>query len=193
MDKTPHTDQRYINGLLTNDPKLVEEIYSRYAGKVKGMILSNNGNEDDAADIFQEALIDIYRKAAKGDFVLTCPFEALLVVICRNKWINQLQKKQRSGVTFNDTLGYTEGTDGLREAEVVQRQNERRSLLEKKFAELAEGCRELLKLSWSGKSMEEVAAALQVSYAYARKRKSECMGKLTDMVTASPDYKHLQF
>lgn len=193
MDKIPHTDQRYIEGLLHNDPKLIEELYSRYAGKVKGMILANNGHEEDAADIFQEALIDIYRKAAKGGFVLTCPFEALLIVICRNKWINQLQKKQRSGVTFNDSAGYTVDTDSIKEAELVQQQNERRSLLERKFTELAEGCRELLKLSWSGKSMEEVAAALQVSYAYARKRKSECMGKLTELVTAAPDYKHLQF
>lgn len=193
MDKTPHTDQRYINGLLHNDAVLIEELYSRFAGKVKGMILANNGNEEDAADIFQEALIDIYRKAAKGDFVLTCPFEALLIVICRNKWINQLQKKQRSGVTFNEAGGYTAGTDSFKEAEAVYRQNERRSLLERKFAELAEGCRELLKLSWSGKSMETVAGALKVSYAYARKRKSECMGKLTELVMAAPDYKHLQF
>jgi RNA polymerase sigma factor (sigma-70 family) len=193
MHKIPHIDQRYITGLLQNDPRLTEEIYSRYSGKIKGMILNNNGDEDDAADIFQEALVDIYRKAAKGDFILTCPFEALLVIICKNKWITQLQKKQKQGVTFKDPEGYDYGSDVFKEAEVVQKQNERRNLLERKFAELADGCREILQLSWAGKSMEEVANTLKLSYAYARKRKSECMGKLTDLVMGSPDFKHLQF
>lgn len=193
MDKIAHTDQRYINGLLTNDAQLVEEIYSRYSGKIKGMILNNNGNEEDAADIFQEALVDIYRKAAKGDFVLTCPFEALLVVICKNKWISLLKKRQNSGVTFKDPEGYAYGADVFKEAELVQKQNERRNLLERTLSELAEGCREILQLSWAGKSMEQVAAILKLSYAYARKRKSDCMGKLTDMVMQSPDFKLLQF
>lgn len=192
MEKNQHPDQRYVTALLNNDVLLVEEIYSRFSGKVKGMILNNNGNEDDAADIFQEALVDIYRKAVKGDFTLTCPFEALLIVICKNKWITALKKRQRSGVTFKEESVFNTGTDGFKEAEAVQRQNERRSLLERKFAELAESCRELLKLSWAGKPMEQVAALLNVSYAYARKRKSECMGKLTELVMASPDYKHLQ-
>jgi DNA-directed RNA polymerase specialized sigma24 family protein len=59
MDKTAHSDQRYITALVENDQRLIAEIYQRYAGKVKGMILTNNGSEDDAADVFQEALIDI--------------------------------------------------------------------------------------------------------------------------------------
>lgn len=193
MDKTPHIDQRYINGLAENDTRLVEEIYQRYAGKIKGMILSNNGDEEDAADIFQDALMDIYRKAVKGDFVLTCPFEALLVVICKNKWITRLQKKQKQGVTYNDPEGYAFGTDTFKEAELVQKHNERRNLLERKLGELAESCREILKLSWAGNTMEQVAQLLNVSYAYARKRKSDCMGKLTEMVMAAPDYQHLQF
>jgi RNA polymerase sigma factor (sigma-70 family) len=192
-EKTPHADQRYIHALLHNDPNLVEEIYHRYAGKIKGMILNNNGQEEDAADIFQEALVDIYRKAAKGDFILTCPFEALLVVICKNKWITQLKKRQKSGVTFKDPEGYNFGSDVFKEAELVQKQNERRNLLEQKLTELGESCREILKLSWLGKPMEEVATLLKMSYAYARKRKSDCMGKLTELVMASPDFKQLQF
>jgi RNA polymerase sigma factor (sigma-70 family) len=191
MQRIPHTDQRFITGLLHNDAPVVEEIYSRFAGKIKGMILNNQGTEYDAADIFQEALMDIYRRAATGGFILSCPFEALLVVICRNKWITQLQKKQRQGVTLKGVEGYDKGADVFKEAEQVQQHNERRFLLERKLAELADGCRELLQLAWSGISMEAVAQKLKLSYAYARKRKSECLGKLTDMVMASPDFKHL--
>jgi RNA polymerase sigma factor (sigma-70 family) len=157
------------------------------------MIINNNGTEDDAADVFQEALTDIYRKAATGSFILTCPFEAFLVVICKNKWISQLEKKQRQGVTLKDPVGYDIGTDVFKDAATIKQYNDRKQLLEAQFKALGEGCRELLQLSWTGKAMEEVAALLKMTYAYARKKKSECMGKLTELVRQSPDFKQLQY
>jgi RNA polymerase sigma factor (sigma-70 family) len=193
MDKTPHIDQHYIKALAENDTRKVAEIYQRFAGKVKAMILNNNGDEDEAADVFQEALTDIYRKAATGNFILTCPFEAFLIVICKNKWLTQLEKKQRRGVTFKDPEGYDVGADVFKEAATVKMHNDRKRLLETQFQALGEGCRELLQLSWTGKAMDEVAALLKMTYAYARKKKSECMGKLTELVRQSPDFKTLQY
>ena len=42
------------------------------------------------------------------------------------------------------------------------------------------------------KSMEEVAQKLGISYAYARKKKSLCVGKLTTMIQGSPQFQHLK-
>jgi RNA polymerase sigma factor (sigma-70 family) len=191
MEKVAHADQRFIQALLDNDTVLIKEIYSRYAGKVEGMVVKNNGSTADAADIFQEALVDIYKKAATGSFVLTCPFEALLIIICKNKWISALEKNKRSGVTFQDPEGYSFGTDAFHETEIIRQYNKRRNLLEEKFAELGSGCKELLQHAWAGQAMEEVAKTLNVSYGYVRKKKSECMGKLTELVKSTPDYKQL--
>jgi RNA polymerase sigma factor (sigma-70 family) len=188
-----HTDHRYIVALLNNDTVLIEEIYIRYAGKIKWMILKNNGDENDAADIFQESLVAIYQKAKTQNFVLTCPFEAFLYLVCKKKWINELNKRKSHNVTFTDTAGYTAGEDSLRQASLVIQQDERKNLLEEKLAQLAEGCRKLLQLSWSGKAMDEVAAILNVSYGYVRKKKSECMAKLISMVKESPQFNSLKW
>ena len=51
-----HQDQKYIDALINNDPHLLEELYEKFPGKIKWMVLHNNGSEADAADIFQEAL-----------------------------------------------------------------------------------------------------------------------------------------
>ena len=58
-----HSDQRYIEALLQNDKQVVEEVYQRFAPAIRSHILKNRGSEDDAADIFQESLIDIYKQA----------------------------------------------------------------------------------------------------------------------------------
>ena len=47
-----------------------------------------------------------------------------------------------------------------------------------KLNELGEGCRELLRQSWKGIHLNEIAVKLNISYAYARKKKTECMAKL---------------
>lgn len=189
-----HPDQKYITALLHNDTSLLDELYKKYSGKIKWMVLQNNGTETDAADIFQEALISIYHKARTQDFVLTCPLDAFLYLICKNKWLNELNKRKNHKVTLSDNDGYNDiGEDSFKLSEDVLMQEERKELLMQKFAELGEGCREILQLSWSGKGMEEVAEILKVSYGYARKKKSECMGKLVTLVKGSSQFNSLKW
>ena len=71
--KIIHTDQWFITGLLQNDTAVVKEIYDRFAGKIKSHIIQNSGSEDDAADIFQESLIDIYQQAQYMAYNLPVP------------------------------------------------------------------------------------------------------------------------
>ncbi|GAB3927484.1 RNA polymerase sigma factor [Mucilaginibacter myungsuensis] len=92
MPKTPHPDQRYVTALLNNDTALIGEVYKSCARQVRSYICFNNGTEDDAADIFQEALIDIYNQAKYKGLELTCPFNAFLFLVCKRKWFNELKK-----------------------------------------------------------------------------------------------------
>ncbi len=189
-----HPDQKYVEALLKNDPLVLEELYEKFAGKIKWMILQNSGTETDAADIFQDALISIYNKAKTGNFELTCPMEAFLYLICKNKWLNVLNKRRTQKVTNTDTEGFNYiGEDSFRLAEDCILHQERSTLLAEKLSQMGESCKNLLRLSWSGLSMDEVAKKLNVSYAYARKKKSECMAKLITLVKQSPKFNSLKW
>ncbi len=59
------TDQKYINALLSNDLKILEELYEKFSGAIKCMVLQNNGTETDAADIFQESVLPFIIKQEK--------------------------------------------------------------------------------------------------------------------------------
>lgn len=188
-----HPDQKYINALLNNDLVLLEELYSKYSGKIKWMVLQNNGTEADAADIFQDALLSIYHKARAKNFVLTCPLDAFLYLICKNKWLNELSKRKSRPVTIIEDGGYNLGEDTFKIAEDCSLQDNRMNLLTEKLEELGDACKNLLELSWSGKSMEEVAEKLNFTYGYARKKKSECMAKLIKLVKQSPKFEALNW
>ena len=175
---TIHPDQKYITALLQNDVQMVDQIYRFFSPPIRRYILQNRGDEADAADIFQEALLDIYNQAKYKGLTLTCPFEPFLLLICKRKWINQLKKSGRSPVTkmADDLSDY--GEDVFASAEQLMRGEDDMRLLLAEFARLGEKCREIIKLSLSGRRQEEIAAALGVSYGYLRKKKSECLATL---------------
>jgi len=187
-----HPDNKYIIALLQNDTVLLDELYRNYSGKIKYMVMQNNGTEADAADVFQEAIVDIYRKAKTG-FTLSCPMEAFLYLICRNRWLNNITRKKYTNVTFADDEGYSNlvSDDSFANAEQILISQNRKNLIENKLAELGESCRQLLQYNWGGKKLEEIAELMKTSYAYIRKKKGDCIGKLIELIKSSPDYKLL--
>ena len=187
-----HPDNKYITALLQNDTVLLDELYRNYSGKIKYMVMQNNGTEADAADVFQEAIVDIYRKAKTG-FTLSCPMEAFLYLICRNRWLNNITRKKYTNVTFADDEGYSNlvSDDSFANAEQILISQNRKNLIETKLAELGESCRQLLQYNWGGKKLEEIAELMKTSYAYIRKKKGDCIGKLIELIKSSPDYKLL--
>lgn len=192
-----HPDQRYIDALVNNDKVLIEELYQKHSGKIKWMVLMNNGSETDAADVFQDILLSIYKKAKNHNFALTCPIDAFLYVACKNRWLTELSKRKPGKVTISNFGVYTAGEDieedSFRIAQEFKLEEERKELLTEKLAELCEDCRKLLQLSWSGKSMGEVARVLNITYGYARKKKCECMSQLVTLVKESSRFNSLKW
>jgi RNA polymerase sigma factor (sigma-70 family) len=188
-DKKPHPDQKYVEALLANDHDLISEIYKKFSRKVISFIEKNNGDSDDARDIIQETLITMYQQAREQKLVLTCPFEAYFLLLCKRKWLNKLKSKK--GVTIDEAI-ISIHDDSAVMADDTENFELKNRLFEAKFNELGDKCRELLKLSFTLPSMEDVASALNVSYGYVRKKKSLCMGQLTELIQQSSIYKTLR-
>jgi RNA polymerase sigma factor (sigma-70 family) len=189
-----HPDQKYIDAMISHNTPVLDELYQKFSDKIKWMVLQNTGTETDADDVFQDGLLLIYKRAIKGNFEINSSFGGLLYVICKNTWIKKLKKRGFGSVTIMEIKEqYGVEEDIFKQAEELSLQKERKDLLREKLAELDEGCRQLLRLNWSGKSMDEVAQILKVSYGYARKKKSGCMGKLLELMKKSSQYNSLKW
>lgn len=187
-----HSDQKFIEGLLKNDHKVISHIYERCAPKVIGYIKKNSGDEAQARDVIQESLITIYDQAKTNGLQLTCPFDAYFFLVCKRRWFNTLKKKRPDGVTIQEEITSIDAEEQA-QANETSLYNDRASLFNEMLASMGETCREIIKLSFTIKSMEAVAQKLGVSYGYVRKKKSICIGKLTKLVQDNPQYKHLKY
>ncbi|MFN0014428.1 MAG: RNA polymerase sigma factor [Saprospiraceae bacterium] len=192
MSAAPHPDSRYVQALLDNDNRGIADIYTRFAARIERLVCANSGSADDARDIFQEALLALTHQARRPEFVLTCPFEAYLYLVCRGKWLNEIKRRKRTTVTISDTERFMDEIEADALAESVLMEDERNNLFRRFFDKLSENCRALLKLSWTGISMQEVSETLGMTYGYARKRKSECVAQLTEWIQTAPEFPTLK-
>jgi RNA polymerase sigma factor (sigma-70 family) len=186
-----HTDQKYIEALLTHDQRLTSEIYQRFAPGMRAFLLSRGCNEEDAGDIFQDALIDIYKLAHDKQFVLTCPFEPFLLLVCKRKFFNKTKKTSLHVVTNGEDDAFTHiPGDANVSAEEHANQMDKEQLVMKVLDQMG-NCKEVILKSMLKKPQEEVAEELGMTYAYFRKRKSNCMGELSELVQNHPSFKNL--
>ncbi|HEY4205865.1 MAG TPA: sigma-70 family RNA polymerase sigma factor [Puia sp.] len=180
-----HPDQRYLDGLLSNDNQLVDEIYRLFSPGIRNWVLQNSGGEADAADIFQESLIDIYNQVKHKGLQLTCPFQPFLLLVCKRKWLNEIKKRGLRQVTKSSDALSEYGEDVFAAAERVGIEEEKARLFFQQFERLGEKCREILRMSLTGERQEKIAELLGVTYGYLRKRKSECMATLMSYVQSA--------
>ena len=73
------SDEEILAGVRKRDNRVLQYIYKNSFNPIKQLILSNAGAENDAEDIFQEALIIIFRKLKEEqDFQLTAAFNTYI-------------------------------------------------------------------------------------------------------------------
>ena len=94
MDKS-EKEKALLEGLARNETQSIELIYRQHFQMVKQMVLSNNGSTDDAADLFQEAMIVLYQKASSAEFELHCLLKTYIYSICKRLWLKRLKKQGR--------------------------------------------------------------------------------------------------
>lgn len=189
---TQHSDYIYIKALAENNTFVINRLYEKFSPKIIAFVKKNSGNESEAQDLFQEALIAIFHKSLEDNFVLSCPFDAYLFMVCRNKWFNILKSKGKKEVTFVEpnTFNNDKQIQTLSEETIIE--DEKQKLFDKMLLQISSKCQEVLKLSWSGITMDKVAEQLNVSYGYVRKKKSECMKRLTYLIKESSEFKKIK-
>lgn len=189
--KKIHSDQKYVEALVANDSILINEIYTKFAPKVIAYVCKNSGDETAARDIIQETLITIYDQAKTKGLQLTCPFDAYFFLICKRKWLNSLKKTGNKEVTIEEERLYI-SDDADEQVMRTQQFEEQQELYMAVLSKMGKTCKRIITLGFSAMSMQEVADQLDITYAYARKKKSLCISKLTKLIKESSQYRKLQ-
>ena|ERR1035437_1159297 len=183
-----YTTLDLLNGILRNDTIILQFIYKNFYSKINFFIKKNSGDDDDANDVFQEAIIIIFRKLKANELVLDCTFETYLYSVCRFLWLKQLDKRKVEKEKIKDNHEYNEDLydDGL---EKVADLNERYKLYQKHFTNLGKDCQKVLQLYFDKVPLKNIAQIMGFkSEKYAKKRKFKCKEYLIKSIKQDLEY-----
>jgi RNA polymerase sigma factor (sigma-70 family) len=172
-----YSDQEII-ALIKNaeSNQVLNFLYKTVQPKVTGWIIKNSGNNDDAQDVFQDAVLSFYNYVLDDKFDATKSVTAFIFSSAKNMWINRVKLVNReSGELPYQVPDVSEKID-------ISEENEMK--ISSLLAELGARCEELLTYSVFYKmSMEDIALRMGFSNANAAKTKNyKCKQRLVLLV-----------
>ena len=171
------TDSEIVLGILNNSDVVLKKLYTTYFPMILQLIINNNGDEDDAKDIYQEAIIVLYNKIKTGQFELSSKLKTYIYSVCRRLWLKRLSQMNRYGGDIRDFEEYLPVDDE------VDNHNERDvqfNKMENALQLLGEPCKTIMEDFYiHNRSMQEICERFGYTNAdNAKTQKYKCLQRL---------------
>src|SRR5690349_11925365 len=184
MDLTQEFLQADIN-------RPVRYLYDHYFDDAATEIRLRGGSEDDAADIFQEAVLILIEKIKTGKFRHESSIKTFLVGIARNLWLFEKRTRERRTsreMHYSATENSQINTEDLEIGErVFSRSNT--DAIQTMFKQVGEICSKILiGFYYENSSMKNLLQRFHFDNEQVlRNRKARCMKKLKKLLTEQPE------
>jgi len=166
-------DSEILRRISHGDERVLDHLYKKYYRMMTRIVLSNNGTEEEAKDVYQEALLAFWQKAVKGELVLTSKISTYLYSVCLNQWRKELDRKSRLS---------SEEADG----EMVPQHDaeERLKIVLQCIEELGDVCKKVLTYYYfDGMNMQVIAKKMKFANTdTAKTKKYKCKKKLDHLI-----------
>lgn len=184
---TMQESEKYLQALIKGNNKIILEIYNKFFPKINSFIMRNNGKEDDAKDVFHDALMYLITKHKEKTLVLGS-FEGYLFTICKNIWRSTIKNK-KEWVMKDGVLPLVDKED---EQSLFFLEQNRLEFYQEKFQLLSDNCKEILGNYFNGMSYEDIMNDLSYnSINVVRQRVFKCRAKVVQLIKADSRYKKL--
>lgn len=166
-------EKEIFERICSGDEKALEFIYQKYYRMMTKLVITNSGTEEEARDVYQDALVVFWQKARSGKLVMTSKISTYVYSICQNLWRKELDRKKRLSNEEKDapqTLDFDTP--------------EREKIIAKCIDQLGETCKRVLMYYYFDElSMQEIADKMGFANTdTAKTKKYKCKQKLDELV-----------
>lgn len=177
-------DELILAEIRKNNEVAIREMYKTHYPMVFNLICSNSGTEQEAKDIYQEAIIAFYERVQQPDFVLTCKIKTYLYAVSRRLWLKRLWEKKRyeGSIEDNDTFS------GIEEEMADFEEREKTfAMMKDALDELGEPCKSIIEDFYiNDLNMEDIRTKFGYTNAdNAKNQKYKCLQRLKKIFFSS--------
>lgn len=168
-------DSVVLEKISRGDEKALDYLYRKYYRMMTNVVIKNNGTEQEAKDIYQDALIVFWQKVISNQLTLTSKISTYLYSVCLNLWRKELDRKSRLAHEEHDQPEYMND-----EAE------ERSAIIHHCINQLGDTCRKILTYYYfDDMSMQDIAQKLGFATTEtAKTKKYKCKKRLDNLIKA---------
>ena len=183
-------DQRvqYLKGLLEGDEEIIMLIYKKCYPSVVSFVAKNKGNQQDAEEVFQNALFQLTARVKVREFEIKSTFEGYLFTVCKNLWRKELNAKKKQ--VRNDGVFELIHEEYNHSAFIMEQ--ERWELFEEKIELLSSSCKQLLKDFFNKVPYDAIVKKFNYASTNAAfQRVFKCKKRLAELIKKDSRYKDL--
>jgi RNA polymerase sigma-70 factor, ECF subfamily len=177
------TDLKLMAGIQAADPDALSQLYDRYNGIIKALILRIIHNDAEADDLLQEVFMEIWNQAKNFSAAKGKPL-GWMVTLTRRRAIDALRKKQAYARAEEGLRTQTERQPDAWVRNVTQQEIESgdtRSLMAKVIRSLPEAQQQVIELAFfQGMSQREIAANTNIPLGTVKTRLELGLKKIYD-------------
>jgi RNA polymerase sigma factor (sigma-70 family) len=188
--KISYKEKELIDGIVSENDNVLLYIYKNSYRPVRHLITANSGNEEDARDIFQEALIILYKKLKSDNLKLHCSISTFIYSIAKLLWLKELKIRGKEVKGYNDYDDYADESSNIVK---IFEYNERLSFYRRIFEQLSEDCKKILKMFMKNFTISEVTKIMGYSSEqHTKNRRYRCKKALVNRIIKNPEYYELK-
>ena len=180
------SDEAIIEGLRLRSDYIINFIYKEFFPIIKFLVTENGGTAEDAEDIFQDGIIIIYNKISLNQFILTSSFKTYMYSVCRNLWLQKLNKRKAIFDKLSDVEEYIDLPKAML-AEANVEETEMHRIIQIHFLSLHDDCQKVLRLFTKNIPLREITKIMGFKTEnYAKTRKYLCNEELKKRIADDP-------
>jgi RNA polymerase sigma factor (sigma-70 family) len=165
-----------IDRLQKGDREVLIDLYKEHEDMIKKFVRENNGKDEDAEDLLQDALVVLWQNSRKPDFKLESKSSTYIYAVVKNLWLKQLDKRKR--------VVSEEYIKPHQHSETPINNDMDLALVRNMLGEMGEICQQILLMFYfDGFDMKTIAKANNLANSdVAKSKKHQCLKELASKV-----------
>jgi RNA polymerase sigma factor (sigma-70 family) len=185
-----YSDAEILKGILEEDTRILTWIYQTSFKSILKFIKDQYGDEEDAEDVFQDAMMVIFKKVQNDELVLSSSFSTYLFSVAKYIWYNEIRRKITKGTVRKEVDEYEDIYDDIADIHIKV---ERDKLVRKHFETLPSYCKKLLTFVFQEFSISEITKEMNYSSEqHTKNRRLKCKTILYNKIKNDPKFKELK-
>jgi RNA polymerase sigma factor (sigma-70 family) len=111
------SDEALLAGIRNEEETALAYLYKLHYPMILHFVQNNSGTDDEAKDIYQEAVMVFYEKVRDQQLELNCQIKTYLYSICRRLWLKRLAFKNRYSGMVMDSDTFIQVEEEVAESE----------------------------------------------------------------------------